>query len=151
MTAPSRPSSNAVMRRALVGGGLLAIAVAVVGGPIGFAVAGGPGLLGALLGALMAFVFLGATAGSILLANRSAGSEGYPAVFFGIVMGSFVLKLVVFLVLAVVLRDQTWLDAKVLFTTLVIGIIGSLVVDVLVVSRTRVPAVSDLPPDRRID
>ncbi|WP_210508674.1 hypothetical protein [Naasia sp. SYSU D00057] len=151
MTAPSRPSSNAVMRRALVGGGILAVAVAVVGAPIGYAVSGGPGLVGALLGAAMAFVFLGATAGSILLANRFAGSDAYPAIFFGVVMGSFVLKLVVFLVLAVVLRDQTWLDARVLFLTLVIGIIGSLVVDVLVVSRTRVPIVSDLPPDRRID
>ncbi len=151
MTAPIRPSSNVVMRRALLGGALFAVAVAVLGGPIGYAVAGGPGLVGALLGALMAFVFLGATAASILLANRFAGTDAYLGVFFGIVMGSFVLKLVLFLVLAVVLRDQTWLDAKVLFLTLIVGIIGSLVVDVLVVSRTRVPTVSDLPADRRID
>ena len=151
MTAPSRPSSNAVMRRALLGGGILAVAVGVVGAPIGYAVSGNPGLLGALLGAVMAFVFLGTTAGSILLANRFAGSDAYLGLFFGIVMGSFVLKLVLFLVLAVVLRDQTWLDARVLFITLVVGIIGSLVVDVLVVSRTRVPTVSDLPADRRID
>jgi hypothetical protein len=67
------------------------------------------------------------------------------------VMGSFVLKLIVFLVLAVLLRDQPWVDAKVLFLTLIVGIIGSLVVDVLVVSRTRTSTVSDLPHDRRID
>ena len=151
MTAPARPSSNAVMRRALAGGAVLAVAVAVIGCPIGYAVAGGPGLVGALLGAAMAFVFLGATAASILLANRFAGTDAYLGVFFGIVMGSFVLKLIVFLVLAVLLRDQPWVDAKVLFLTLIVGIIGSLVVDVLVVSRTRASTVSDLPPDRRID
>jgi hypothetical protein len=151
MTAPAQPSSNAVMRRALVGGAILALGLAVVGAPIGWAVAGVPGLIGALLGAVMAFVFLGTTAASILLANRFAGSDAYLAVFFGIVMGSFVLKLILFLVLAVVLKDQTWLDARVLFITLVVGIIGSLVVDVLVVSRTRVSTVSDLPADRRID
>lgn len=145
------PSSNVVMRRALAGGALLALAVAVVGGPIGYAVAGGPGLVGALLGAVMAFVFLGATAASILLANRFTGTDAYLGAFFGIVMGSFVLKLIVFLVLAIVLKDQPWLDTKVLFLTLVVGIIGSLVVDVVVVTRTRIPAVSDLPPDRRID
>jgi hypothetical protein len=145
------PSSNIVMRRALAGGALLAVAVAVVGGPIGYAVAGGPGLVGALLGALMAFVFLGATAASILLANRFAGTDAYLGAFFGIVMGSFVVKLIVFLVLAIVLRDQPWVDTKVLFLTLIVGIIGSLVVDVLGVSRTRMSTVSDLPPGRRID
>ncbi|BDZ44216.1 hypothetical protein [Naasia aerilata] len=151
MTAPARPSSNVVMRRALAGGALLAVAVAVVGGPIGWAVAGGPGLIGALLGALMAFVFLGATAASILLANRFAGTDAYLGAFFGIVMGSFVVKLIVFLVLAIVLKDQPWVDTKVLFLTLIVGIVGSLVVDVLVVSRTRMSTVSDLPADRRID
>jgi hypothetical protein len=139
------------MRRALAGGALLAVAVAVVGGPIGYAVAGGPGLVGALLGALMAFVFLGATAASILLGNRFAGTDAYLGAFFGIVMGSFVVKLIVFLVLAIVLRDQPWVDTKVLFLTLIIGIIGSLVVDVVVVSRTRMSTVSDLPHERRID
>jgi fructose-specific phosphotransferase system IIC component len=151
MTAPARPSSNVVMRRALAGGALLAVAVAVIGGPIGYAVAGVPGLVGALLGALMAFVFLGATAASILLANRFAGTDAYLGIFFGIVMGSFVLKLIVFLVAAVLLRDQPWVDTKVLFLTLIVGIVGSLVVDVLVVSRTRISTVSDLPPERRID
>ena len=151
MTAPSRPGLEVVLRRALLGGGLLAVAVAVVGGPIGYLVSGGPGLVGALLGAAMAFVFLGTTAASILFANRFRASDAYPAVFFGVVMGSFVVKLVLFLVLAVVLRDQTWLDPKVLFLTLVVGIVGSLVIDVVVVSRARIPTVTDLPPDRRID
>lgn len=145
------PSSNIVMRRALRFQGLLAAGVAVVAAPIGFAVAGGPGLLGALLGAAMALVFLGATAASILVANRFSESDVYPAVFLGVVMGSWLLKLILFLVLAVLLRDQQWLDPKVLFLTLIVAVIGSLVVDVLVVARSRIPAVTDLPPSRRID
>ena len=145
------PSSNVVLRRALLYGALLAAVVAAIGAPVGYAVAGGPGLVGAILGAAMGLVFLGATAASILIANRFAGSEAYQAVFFGVVMGGWLVKLVLFVVLAVVLRDQPWLDPKVLFFSLLAVVIGSLVVDVLVVARSRVPAVTDLPPSRRID
>jgi hypothetical protein len=143
--------TNLMLRRTLIFGSLLAVVVAIVAAPLGFAVAGGPGLVGAILGAAMGFVFLGATAASILLANRFAGSDAAQPVFFAVVMGGWLLKLVVFIVLTVVLRDQEWLEPKVLFLTLIVVVIGSLVIDVVVVARSRVPVVSDLPPDRRID
>jgi hypothetical protein len=44
----------------------------------------------------------------------------------------------------VLLRDAAWLDTTVLFLSLVAGVIASLVVDVLVVAKSRLPYASDV-------
>lgn len=132
-------SAIPILRRALVLGGVFALALAVVGSVVGYLVAGGTGVLSALIGAGMAAVFLGITAFSILLASR------YDILaFFGIVMGAWLLKFILFLVLAVALRDQDFIDQTVMFVTLVVGVIGTLVVDMVVVARSRLPYVSDI-------
>ena len=64
-----------ILKRVLVYGGLLAAAIAIVGGAVGYAVVGPRGLVSALIGTAMAFVFLAVTAGSILLANRTSRSD----------------------------------------------------------------------------
>ena len=142
------PSSNPVFRRILAYEAGVALVAAVAGAAIGAAVSGMPGLAGALVGAAMALLFLGVTAGSILLANRFAGTDAFLPAFFGIVLGGWLLKFVVFLALVFLLKDAAWLDTTVLFLTIVAVVIGSLAVDVLVVARSRVPVVSDLPADR---
>ncbi|GAA2040127.1 hypothetical protein GCM10009819_26900 [Agromyces tropicus] len=146
--ADRTPTSNPVLRRALVWGALIAAGIAVVGGILGFVLAGPEGLVGALIGTLMAMVFMGITGASILLANRFAGSDAFVGAFFGIVLGGWLLKFIVFIVLVVLLRGADWLDPVVLFLSIVAGVIGSLVVDVLVVARSRLPYASDaqLPP-----
>ncbi len=100
--------------------------------------------MSAVIGTLMAVVFMGITAASILLANRFASSDVFVGVFFGIVLGGWLLKFLVFIVLVVVLRDAPWLNPTVLFLSLVAGVIASLVVDVLVVSKSRMPYASDV-------
>lgn len=147
----SQPSSNVVLRRTLIYGSILAAVVAVGGVIIGILVSGSRGAIGAVIGAAMALVFLGITAASILFANRFAKSDFAVPAFFGVVLGGWLLKFVAFLILAVALRDQPWLDPIVLFVTLVVAVIGSLAVDVIVVARSRMPVVSDLAPSRRID
>lgn len=146
-------SATPVLKRILAYGGILAAAIAIVGSIIGYAVAGGSGLVSALIGTAMSFVFLGITAGSILLAGRSSKSDMFSPVFFSIVLGGWLLKFVVFLVLVFLLKDQSWVTPVVLFLSIVVGVIGSLVVDVLVVARTRMPYVSDIelpaPPTER--
>ncbi len=56
---------------------------------------------------------------------------------------------VIFVVFAIWLRGQSWLDPVVFFVTVIVAVIGSLVVDVIAFQRTRVPYVSDvkLPGD----
>jgi hypothetical protein len=142
--ADRTPTSNPVLRRALGWGAVLAGVVLVVSAVLGLVFAGTEGLVSALVGTLMAVVFMGITAASILLANRFAGSDLFVGAFFGIVLGGWLLKFIVFIVLVVLLRDAAWLNPTVLFLSLVAGVIASLVVDVLVVAKSRLPYASDV-------
>ncbi|RIJ52376.1 hypothetical protein DZG00_05100 [Clavibacter lycopersici] len=138
-----RPAKKDVFTRILIGGALLALAIAVVGGIVGFAVDGGRGLLSAVIGSAMALVFLGLTAGSILFANRFQSSPIYPTLFFSVVLGAWLVKFVVFLVVAMVLKEQSWINVVVLFITVIVGVVGTLVMDMVVITKARVGYVSD--------
>jgi len=137
-------SAVPILKRILAYGGILAIAIAVVGSVIGLIVAGGVGLVSALIGTIMAVFFLGITAASIMVATKVAKGDLLSVAFFGIVMGAWLLKLVVFIVLIVLLKDQPWIQTQVLFLTAVVAVIGTLVVDVTVIARSRLPYVSDI-------
>ena len=133
-----------VLRLALRYGAIFAVAVAIVAGTIGFLVAGVPGLVGGLLGAALAAVFLGLTAASMLIAGRVAKGDSTSPIFFGIVIGVWLLKLVIFIVVEVLLRGQPWFDPFVFFGAVVVVVIGSLVLDAVAIYRARVPYVSDV-------
>jgi hypothetical protein len=122
---------------------ILALVIAVVGGGAGYLAAGTDGLWSALLGTGLAVLFAGITAASMLVAIRFE-----LAAFFGIVMGAWLLKLVIFIALLVLVRDQPFVDDVVLFLSLVVSIVGTLAIDALVVVRGRLSHVSDatLPP-----
>src|SRR5258707_999129 len=100
-----RPSA-----RALRYGTILTIGIVIVGGIIGYLVAGVPGLVSALLGAGVTAVFMGLTAASFVVASRVARLPEAIAVYYGIVLGTFILKFVIFLVLIISLRGATWLN-----------------------------------------
>lgn len=144
-------SAVPILKRILAYGGILAIVIAVVGSVIGFLVAGGTGVLSALIGTAIAVVFLGITAASIVLAMRVAKGQLLSGAFFGIVMGAWLLKFVVFFILIVLLKDQPWVQTTVLFLSLVVAVLGTLVVDVVVIARSRVGYVSDLPSSGLIE
>jgi hypothetical protein len=135
-----------VLALALRYGAIFAVAVAVVAGSIGLLVAGVPGLIGGLLGAALSAVFLGLTAGSMLVAGRVAKGDSTNPVFFGIVIGVWLLKLVVFIVVEVLLRGQPWFDPLVFFFAIVAVVIGSLVLDAVAMYRARVPYVDVVLP-----
>lgn len=137
-------SAIPILKRILAYGGILALAIAGIGSIVGLIVAGGVGLVSALIGTVMAVVFLGITAASIVLATKVAKGDLLSVAFFGIVMGAWLVKLVVFIVLIVILKDQPWIQTQVLFLTVVIAVIGTLVVDVVVIARSRMPYVSDI-------
>lgn len=141
--AGSQMSSNAVFRTALKYSALLALVIAVVGGVVGWSVDGTRGLTSALIGTAMALVFLGITSVSILFANRWSGQDFFVGILFGVVMGSWLLKFVIFLVLGFILKDQPWVNAPLLFGSVIVGVIGSLVIDAVVAAKVRVPYVSD--------
>ncbi len=148
-TPARRPSSTPVLRTALVWGGIVTAVLLVVGAVVGFAVGGAGGLGSALAGVAVSAVFLAVTATSILVANRWFGDPLYVPIFFGIVLGGWLLKLVLFIVAIVVLRDQAWVDPVTFYVALVVSVLASLVVDVIVLLRMRIPSASDvtLPTD----
>lgn len=130
----ARPIFVQVLRYTAV----LALVIAVVGGGVGYLVAGADGLWSALLGTALAVVFAAITAVSMLVAIRFE-----LAAFFGIVMGAWLLKLVIFIALLLLVRDQPFVNDVVLFLSLVVSIVGTLAIDALVVVRGRLSHVSD--------
>ncbi|HWM34485.1 MAG TPA: hypothetical protein VNR36_09650 [Pseudolysinimonas sp.] len=138
-------STNALLIRSLRYGALVALVVAVVAGVIGYLVSGTPGVVGALVGTGVSAFFLGLTAISMLLAGRVVKGDASNPVYFAVVVGVVGLKFVVFLVLVLWLRGQDWLDLGVFGASVVAGVIGSLVADVVAFARTRIPHVGDVP------
>ena len=148
--APRRPlSSPPILRTALVWCGIVTVVLLVAGGVVGFLVAGGGGLASALSGVAVSAIFLAVTAASSLIANRWFGDPLYVPIFFGIVLGGWLLNLVLFIIAIVILRGQDWVDPMVFYIALVVSVVASLAVDVVVLLRMRIPSVSDvsLPTD----
>ena len=133
-----------LLTTALRYGAIVAGVVAVVAGAIGWAVSGVPGLLGGLLGAAAAAVFLGLTAVSILLAGRVAKGDATNPAFYGIVLGAGAIKIVLFVIAAILLRGVEGLDFVVFFWAVIAATFGSLVADMVAVARSRIPYVSDI-------
>lgn len=150
MSVPDPRASTAapVLRRAIIYGAALSFAIAIIGSVVGALVAELPGMLSALIGAGMGFVFLALTAASILLADRVTGSDLLSPAYFGIVIGAWILKFIVFLVLVFTLRDATFVEPVVLFACLVAAVIGGLVTDIIAVTRSRVPYVDVMLPGK---
>ena len=140
----SAASANPILRATLGWSAAIAAALAVLGAVLGFAVAGAPGLFSALAGVVIAAVFLGITAASVLIANRWFGDPRQLPMFFGIVLGGWVLKLVVFIVLLILMRSQEWIEPYVFFFAILASVIASLVVDIVVLARSRVPYVGEV-------
>lgn len=141
---PAAPAINAVLRTVLVWTGIAAVVLIVLGGGIGYLVAGSDGLWSGLAGVGLAVIFLALTPISVLIANRWYGREMFATVFFGIVMGGWLLKLVIFITAIVILREQSWVVPTVIFLSLLAGIVVSLVIDAVAFSKLRVPHVSDV-------
>ncbi|MDQ4212347.1 hypothetical protein [Microbacterium capsulatum] len=141
--SPSPVTSTPILRRTLIVSAIAAVALAIVAAVLGGVFKGAPGVWSGLVGVLIAVVFLAITAISILVANRWFGQELYVQLFFAIVLGGWFLKLVLFVVLMIVLRAQPWIEPLVFFLSLIAGVLMSLAIDVVVLTRMRLPHVSD--------
>jgi hypothetical protein len=132
--------------------GTAVFAVVAVGGSIvGGIIAGVPGVLSVLVGAFLAAAFMGLTAGSILIAERVSRGRPTSGRYFGIIVGTWAIKLVIFAAVAFLVRDLPWMQPYLFFGALVIVVIGSLLADGLALQRARVPYVGDiaLPGDKK--
>jgi hypothetical protein len=142
-------STWGIARLALRYGLVLTGALVVVGGPIGFLAAGVPGLVAVLAGAGLTAIFMSFTAGSVLVAARVTHDDATKPVFYAIVVGVWAIKLLVFLVLTLVLRELDVVDPLAFGLSIIVAVLGSLTVDVLAFARARVPYVAVDRPEGR--
>ena len=112
-------------------GSLIAMVVAVV---IGFLVAGMPGLWGALLGIAIPVAFFSITVIVALITVRVR-----PEVFGAAILGSWLIKIVVLIAVLAVLSRADFFDRGIFFAAFVVGTVGYLVTEAIIVVRTRVP------------
>ena len=144
-------SSPSVLGLSLRYGAVVLVVVAVLGSVVGGVIAGVPGVLSVLVGGALAAVFMGLTAGSILFAERVSHGRSTGGLYFGIILGTWALKLIVFAVVAFLVRDLPWMQPYLFFGAVVIVVLGSLFADGVALQRARVPYVGDiaLPGDKK--
>lgn len=133
----SKASSNLFSRVLTLGSALIG-AIAVVGGLIGFLVAGIPGLTSALIGASLTLAFVTLTALSVWLGGKLPLGG-----FFGVVLGGWLVKIVGFALVIGALKGADFINGPVLFFTLVAAILGTLAVDSVLVLKARIPVIGD--------
>lgn len=130
---PSATSTSEVFASVLKQGLILVGVIALVGGGLGLIFAGVTGLISGLIGAALALLFSSLTALSVKFGGKlSLGG------FFGVVLGGWIVKLLGFIFLIALLKGATYIAGPVLFFTLVASILGTLVIDSLIVLRSRI-------------
>lgn len=144
MTARPTVSSTPILRTTLLVGSLVGVVLTIAAAATGFVVAGGEGLASGLVGALIGAVFPAFTALSILIANRWFATPAYLQIFFGVVLGGWLLKFVLVIVALVVLTRVDWIVPLVFYFSLLATAVASLLVDLVVLARMRMPAASDV-------
>ncbi|WP_035280744.1 hypothetical protein [Brevibacterium album] len=137
-SAPRTVTVRTLMRNIIVAGALVAIAIGTVAAVIGALVASLAGVWAAAIGALAAFVFFAITSVTMYFTAESS-----PTAMAAGVLGAFLVKIVAFMGVGVLLRGQDFYDPWVLFLTLAAAAICSLIADVVIVQRSRLPLVDE--------
>lgn len=142
--APSPVSSNPIMRNVLLWSAIVSGAVLIVTAVIGQFVGGSAGLWSGVLGSVIGFLFPALTAATILFANRWFGTPNYLTIFFATFMGVFLVKILAFIIALNIVFGLDWIVRGVLYGALMATAIGSIIVDVAVIAKMRIPSVSDV-------
>lgn len=129
-------SSTQVFGKALKLSALLVVSVAVICSIIGYLVVGVDGLWTALIGSAIALVFTSLTVLSVLFGARLPLGG-----FYGLVLGGWLLKIVLFAVLMAALQRMDFIHGPTLFFAIVLSVLGSLGIDSWVVLRSRIPTI----------
>lgn len=132
-STPRGAAEKTVLRAALRDGLILVAGLAVLGSLVGLLVAGVPGLWGGLIGAAIAAFFCGTTVWSMLYTvGKGATTMG------AVVMGTWIAKMVVLVAVLLVLTRFDFYDRVVLFVVLLLGAVGSALLDYRAVKNGRI-------------
>jgi hypothetical protein len=131
-----RAAERSILRQAMRDTFVLVLALLALGSVVGALVAGAAGVWGAVLGAGVAAFFCGTTIWSM---QRTVGAP--PAQMAAFVMGAWLAKIVVLLIVLVLLRNADFYNPYVFGAVLLVGVIGSALLDYRAVARGRMPYV----------
>lgn len=129
-------AERTMLRRAMRSTLILVGGLVVLGSLVGGLVAGTAGVWGALIGAGLAAFFCATTIWSM---QRTIGQP--PTTMAAVVMGAWLAKVVVLIVVLALLRGADFYDPYVLFVVLAIGAIGAALLDYQAVKNARMPYV----------
>jgi hypothetical protein len=127
---------KSVMIRVLKQGSALVIGITVIGAAVGYLMADISGVFAAFAGGFAALFFTGLTALSFFIGSKLSLNG-----FLGAVLGGWLLKLVLFLVIFSALNRAAWLTSEarpIVFFTLFAAVIGGLIIDSLIVAKARI-------------
>jgi len=127
-------NASQLVRRALSAGAIVTALIGMVAAVIGALLGELAGMLGALVGAGVGFALLGLTPVSIMWGFKLGKGDVLSPGFFSAVLGTWLVKFVVFLAAVFWLGDQTWLDSTILFVTIVASVLAGLITDLVVVA-----------------
>ena len=125
------------MQRAVKLGGLALLVITVVSLAVWGGISGLPGIWGVLVGAAIGGGFVLFTALSVLLTANTT-----PANTMAVVLGGWLLKVIVLVMVLLVIRDMDFYDTVALFVTVMLALFATLGTEVWAVVTSRVPYVS---------
>ena len=140
MTTAVELANKAIRSSLVLGAGSTAL-IGVAGGAVGYGIDGWTGVVSALLGSLIAFLFMGVTAASILLGFKLSRGSIASGAFFATVLGAWLLKFVLFLGAVYLIKNLTVINPVIAFVCVILAVVGALISDVIAISRARVPVV----------
>lgn len=139
---PDREEQSLPLHNALRQGALGLVVVLLVGLVAGWCVAGLAGVWGALIGGLIAGVFELATVVMVLLTRNLP-----PTTTLAVILGSWLLKILLVLVVVVAIKDLTFYDRGTFFAVLAGVFVVVLGAETRAIYKTRVPYVSPVHND----
>jgi len=129
-------TSSQLFRTVLIQGAILTCAIAILGGLLALWAVGMPGLISALIGSAIALSFTSLTAIAVWVGGKLPLGG-----FYGLVLGGWLAKVIVFVLILSVLNRVEGLNRPTIFFTIVASVLGGLAIDAVAVLRSRVPVV----------
>jgi hypothetical protein len=127
-------STASLFKKAMNLTGVLVLAIGLIGSAIGYLVAGTAGVMSALIGAFVAVAFSTPTILSIWF-----GAKLPLAGFYGLVLGGWLVKILLFAFALAALQDADFISGPVFFFAVVAAVLGGLAIDSWVVLKGRIP------------
>lgn len=138
--SPEAPDQTSALRTAVRHGVLGLFLLTAISAGVSFLIVGVPGVWGALLGAAVGGGFVLFTAVVVLATAKSE-----PTTLAAVLLGSWLLKLILAIVVMVVLRGMDFYSRETFVAVIALAVVGLLTLETRAVLRSKAPYVDPVP------